>query len=227
MNARTLMRNGALGCLTLAVFAQLTADLHGFVAVLGTLPHFDSRAIVATVYTIIGLAAEPILILSILLLALGFLGAWRETGIRWARRASIAAFAYLVTRVFWAWADLNFAFALRQNPGPEKMTLPGALLGIAALAAGITAGIGLASMMLAYFRQSGSVLGFRACILVIVCMVVGMLTKTLSMWYAPITLTVAFLLCMGGKSVGLGIVAHVLFEQSQAGRVVEAKAAAR
>ncbi len=79
------------------------------------------------------------------------------TGIRWARHASVAAFLYLATRIFWAWADLNFASVLRQSPPQDEIARAGAFLGIGALSAGITAGLGLASMMLAYFRQARSV----------------------------------------------------------------------
>jgi hypothetical protein len=197
----------------MAVFAQFVADFHGLVSM-----YQNTVSIPFEIYLIIGMVGEPILIVSALMVSLGFWGAWEKYKNKWARIICYTFLIYSLERCFWAYADINFVvmiqnFAIIQDPAQTR--LAGMLLGLAALLAGITAGVAISIEMAVYFHQMNDRQGFHASILILIAMIAGMISKILSMYLLPMMLTVVFLIAMGTKSVGLGLIGINLYRYSK------------
>ncbi|MGD0338340.1 MAG: hypothetical protein ABSB78_06095 [Bacteroidota bacterium] len=211
MTLNNKLKIGALGCIVLSVFAQFVADFHGLVSM-----YQNTISIPPNIYLIIGFVGEPILIFSILMISIGFWGAWEKYNIKLARTLSITFVIYSLERCFWAFADINFALTLQKyGASHENIQFAGMLLGISALVAGITAGIVISSQMALFFYKLKNRLGFNACILIISSMIIGIFSKIMTMYTLPLILTVVFLLSMGGKSIGLGLVGISLYQLSK------------
>jgi len=211
MTSNTKLQIGAVGCITLGVFAQFVSDFHGLVSM-----YQNTTSIPTNIYLIIGFVGEPILIFSILMICIGFWGAWKKYEIKLARTLSIAFLIYSLERCFWAFSDINFALTMQKyNVSHEDVQIAGMLLGISALLAGITAGIVISSQMALFFHRLKNRLGFNACILIITSMIIGILSKIATMYTLPMILTIVFLISMGGKSIGLGLVGISMYQLSK------------
>jgi hypothetical protein len=211
MTFNNKLKIGAVGCTALGIFAQFVADFHGLVSM-----YQNTISIPPNIYLIIGLVGEPILIFSIVMISIGFWGAWEKYEIKLARTLSITFVIYSLERCFWAFSDINFALTLQKySASHEDVQLAGMLLGISALIAGITAGIVISSQMALFFYRLKNRLGFNACILIITSMIIGILSKIATMYTLPMILTIVFLISMGGKSIGLGLIGISLYQLSK------------
>ena len=206
----------------LAIVSVLVSDMHAVPDLVLTLAQNSANRVIlpegfAFPYWLAGVVGEPILVLSIFAFALGLVGAWRKTGERSAKIASIVAFIYAAERVFWAIADVQYARAveaLLTTGDMTSLTLPGMLKGIIALVDGITAGIILALFLTIYFSRTKTRLGEVGGMLVLIAVSAGIVVKTASLWVWPYQLITAFLLSMVAKSVGIALMSSALYQQA-------------
>ncbi len=222
MTSAKLMKAGAIAGIVLAVVAVLVSDMHSVPDLVITVAQRRGNMItlpegLAFPYWVAGAIGEPVLIVSIVIFGLGFLAAWRQTGERAAKAAAIVAFVYAAERIFWMAATLNYAVAVgtvQATSDLSSLALPGMLKGIAALIAGITAGIVMASFLMVYFSRTGIALGKTGGLLVVLAVPVGIVVKTLTLWVWPYEMTVIFMLSMGAKSVGIALMSIALYQQA-------------
>lgn len=222
MSPEKLMKAGAISGVVLAVVSVLVSDMHAVPDLIITLAQGKGNTIslpegFAFPYQLAGAVGEPILIMSILLFGLGFFGAWKKTGRKSAKTASVIAFFYAITRIFEAIITLNYATAVesaRTTGDLNILELPGMLLGIGAAFTGITGGIVLASCIAVYFSHVGIKLGKIGGLIVVTAVATGMVTKTLSLWVWPYALTAAFVILMCAKSVGIAFISNSLYRQA-------------
>lgn len=221
MTPEKLMKAGALAGVTIAIVGQLVPDLHTVPDLVITLAQSGGNVIVlpegiAFPYWLAGVVGEPILIVSFLLVGLGFIGAWRKTREKTARIAGIVALIFSAERIFWAIADVSYATAVESVQATGDMTglvFPGMLKGIAALFGGIIAVI-LASFIFVYFSRMGIKLGKVGGLLDVTAVATGIAAKTLTLWIWPHELTAVFVLLMVTKNVGIVFWSGALFQQA-------------
>lgn len=222
MNSDKLIKIGAIAGIVFSVFAMLVSDMHTASDLVLTLfQNTDNQAVLPSgvefPYWVTGVAASPILVVSIFLFGLGFIGAWKKTGNRMAQISAVAAFIYAAIEVFAGIADIQYARAveLLQITGDlSGLAFPGLLRGISALIIGITGGLIMTSCIAIYLHQSKNRIGKIGALLAIISIFIGILVKTSALWFLPYEMMVAFLLLMGLKSVGIVLISGALYQQA-------------
>lgn len=223
MTSEKMMKAGAIAGIIIAIVAVLLSDMHSVPDLVITLAQGRGNVIVLPEgftfpYWLAGAVGEPILIISIFVFGLGFIGAWRKIGEKTAKTAGIIAFIYGAERIFEAIATVKYAIdveSVRATGDLTSLIFPGMLKGMSALITGITGGIILASLIAIYFSRTGIKLGKIGGLLVIITVATGILVKTLSLWIWPYGMTAAFLLLMCTKSMGIAFMSIALYQQAR------------
>lgn len=216
------MKTGAIACGIMAIAAVIVSDMHATQDLVIVLAQAKGSVFLlpegsAFPYWLAGLVGEPILITAIYIFGLGFIGAWKKTGEKTAKKAGVLAFIYGTARIFSAIAAALYAMAVEsvQVTGDlTKLVFPGMLKGVSVLIAGIIGGIIFASFIALYFSRTGVKLGKIGGMIVVIAVAMGIPVKTLATWILPYVLTGAFLLLMAVKSVGLVFVIIALYQQA-------------
>ena len=224
MNSNALMKAGAVAGIFLSIFAVLISDMHTISDLILTLiQNGDNQVILPNgiefPYWVTGVAASPILVTSIFLFGIGFIGAWKKTGERMAIISAVVAFIYATTHIFAALADIQYAKAveiLQVSGDLSGLAFPGMLRGVSALIIGITGGFIMTSCMAIYFHRSKNSIGKAGALLALVAIFIGIFVKTLALWFLPYEMMVAFLLLMCLKSVGITFMSGALYQQAVA-----------
>lgn len=223
MTSEKLMKAGAIAGVIIAVVAVLSADMHSVPDLVITLAQGRGNVIVlpegfAFPYWLAGVVGEPILIISIFIFGLGFIGAWRKTGEKTAKTAGIIAFIYSAERIFFAIATVKYAIgveSVRATGDLTSLVFPGMLKAISGLPAGVLAVI-LASFVSIYFSRMGIKLGKIGGLLLAITVAMGMgIQVALSLWIWPYGMTAAFLLLMCTHSVGIAFMSIALYQQAR------------
>ena len=224
MNANKLMKIGAVAGIFLFIFAVLISDMHTVSdLVLTLIQNSDNQVVMPNgiefPYWVTGVAASPVLVKSIFLFGVGFIGAWKKTGERMALISAVVAFIYATTHIFAALADIQYAKAveiLQVSGDLSGLAFPGMLRGVSALIIGITGGFIMTSCMAIYFHRSKNSIGKAGALLSITAIFIGIFVKTLALWFLPYEMMVAFLLLMCLKSVGITFMSGALYQQAVA-----------
>ncbi len=223
MTSEKLMKAGAMAGAIIAVVGTFVGDMHSVPDLVITLAQGRGNVIVlpegfAFPYWLAGTVGEPILIISIFIFGLGFIGAWRKTGEKTAKIAGIIAFIYSAERIFLAIATVKYAIgveSVRATGDLTSLVFPGMLKGISALVAGVLAVI-LASFVSIYFSRMGIKLGKIGGLLLAITVAMGMgIQVALSLWIWPYGMTAAFLLLMCTHSVGIAFMSIALYQQAR------------
>ncbi len=222
MDSNKLIKTGAFSGVVFSIFAMLVSDMHTIPDLLLTFIQNDGKQAalpqgIDFPFWVTGAAVSPILVVSIFLFGLGFWGAWKKTGERMAQISAIVAFIYSFAEIAAAFADIQYAKAIQalQVTGDiNVLASPGLLRGISALIIGITGGLIMLSCMAIYFHRSKNQIGKTGALVAITSIFIGIIVKTLALWFLPYEMMVAFLLLMGLKSVGLIFISGALYQQA-------------
>jgi len=99
MSSNKLMKVGAVAGIILSIFSILVSDMHTVPDLILRLAQGSANKIIIPrglefPYWVTGIAAGPILVVSIYLFGLGFIGAWKKTGEKTAQISGIVALIY-------------------------------------------------------------------------------------------------------------------------------------
>ena len=209
MYMQTKRDRGIIGCMLMAVFSALLPVLHavpdfGILWLPSSAVSAEILQLFASCYFVAGAIIEPFLIAGVILLALYF------SQTKYLMRVGLF---YAVTRVLFAAATFYFGWSVRLYAPQDVVTavvfgIPGMVKGLCALASG-AGGLAFSIVMAHYFKRRNP-LAYRGAQLIALAVVVMIACKTLSMWWLPELMIVAFLLSSAVKSVGLFIIALAL-----------------
>lgn len=202
---------GALGTLFLATAATLVSDMHGlgdwFISSLQVRKHeLNPAPIYGAPYTIAGYCGEPLLIISIAMLTIGLYGTWLKHHQPIALIAIIVGILYIVERVFWSYATVNFAHSIQKQPvigDYSVLTQAGFLKGLGALFGGLIGGFGFSTALTIIFFSLRNPWGIVGGLIVIAAMLIGMPAKIYFMNHVSTAVLTVFIVSMVIKNFGI------------------------
>jgi hypothetical protein len=202
---------GALGAFFLATAATLVSDMYGmgdwFVASLQIrkLP-LSPAPIYGAPYTIAGYFGEPLLIIFIAMLTAGLYGSWLKFHKPVAFIAMMIGLLYILERIFWSYATINFANSLQSYPvinDYAALTQAGFLKGLGALLGGLIGGFGFSIALTLFFFSIRNPYGLVGGLIVVATMLLGMPAKLYFMNHVSSTVLTAFIISMVIKNFGI------------------------
>jgi hypothetical protein len=202
---------GALGAFFLATAATLVSDMHGigdwFIASLQVKKYaLNPAPMYGTPYTIAGYFGEPLLIISIAMLTTGLYGSWLKYHQTMALIAMVIGILYILERLFWSYATINFANSIQSHPTVNDYTVltqAGFLKGLGALFGGLIGGFGFSTALTILFVSIRNPYGITGGLIVIVAMSIGMPAKIHFMEHISSTVLTAFIISMVFKNFGI------------------------
>jgi hypothetical protein len=222
MLADKMLLIGTIGAFVLAVGATLVSDMHGigdwFVSSFqkANVPLKPTKTFGAP-YLASGYLGEPLLILSIILFAMGFYGAWLKYHRTLALVIVIVGALYVLERIFWAYVTINFSHAINSLPAIEDYQVlknAGFLKGLGALFGGIIGGFLFSTLITIFFFLINNTYGKIGGLIVIISMLVGMPAKILFMKNISFRLVSIFFFSMVIKNIGIIFMGLGLFTES-------------
>lgn len=202
---------GALGAFFLATAATLVSDMHGigdwFISSLQVKKYaLNPASIYATAYTIAGYFGEPLLILSIAMLTVGLYGSWLKYHEPIALIAVIVGILYILERIFWSYATINFANSIQSHPVINDYTMltqAGFLKGLGALLGGLIGGFGFSTALTILFFTIRNPYGITGGLIVLAAMLIGMPAKIYFMNHVSSAVLTIFITSMIIKNFGI------------------------
>lgn len=213
---------GALGAFFLATAATLVSDMHGisdwFISSLQVKKYaLNPASIYATPYTIAGYFGEPLLILSIAMLTVGLYGSWLKYHEPIALIAVIVGILYILERIFWSYATINFANSIQSHPVINDYTMltqAGFLKGLGALLGGLIGGFGFSTALTILFFTIRNPYGITGGLIVLAAMLIGMPAKIYFMNHVSSAVLNIFIISMVIKNFGIVFMGVGLFTES-------------
>jgi hypothetical protein len=213
---------GALGAFFLAIAATLVSDLHGlgdwYISSLERRGYaLNPASIYSTPYTIAGSFGEPLLIISIVMLTIGFYGSWLKYHKSIALVVIVIGILYMFERVFWSYVTINFANSIQTHPTINDYTMlaqAGFLKGLGALFGGLIGGFGFSVAITVFFYILQNPYGIVGGLIVIAAMLIGMPAKIYFMNHVSSTVLTIFILSMVIKNLGIVLMGVGLLTES-------------
>ena len=213
---------GALGAFFLATAATLVSDMHGigdwFLSSLQVRKYaLNPASIYSAPYTIASYFGEPLLILSIAMLTAGLYGSWLKYHKSVALIAVVIGILYILERVFWGYATINFANSIQRHHIIEDyalLTRAGFLKGLGALFGGLIGGFGFSTMLTLFFFSIKNPYGMAGGLIVIAAMLIGMPAKIFFINHVSSAVLTTFIISMVVKNFGIALMGVGLFLES-------------
>jgi len=213
---------GALGAFFLATAATLVSDMRGigdwFISSLQARKvALNPASVYGSPYTIAGYFGEPLLILSITMLTVGLYESWLKHHRPIALIAMSIGILYLLERVFWSYATINFANSIQNHSAINDYTVlthAGFLKGLGAPFGGLIGGFGFSTALTILFFSIRNPYGIAGGLIVLTAMLIGMPAKIYFMNHVSSTVFAAFIASMVIKNFGIILMGVGLLQES-------------